>query len=623
MSKYDFSGWATKSDIRCSDGRTIKENAFADCDGKIVPLVWNHQHNEPENVLGHALLKNVKGGVRAYGYFNNTDSGQRAKQLVDNGDIASLSIYANQLKQNGGDVLHGTIREVSLVLASANPGACIDTLSHSDDGDFDDAIIYQDMPLVLYHSDKKDEDEPEEEKESKEEKEGEEKMAEKTVKDVIDEMTEEQKNVMYYMIGQALEEGGAEDDEEDEEPEMKHNVFETDYTEDNYLTHADEAGILELAKQPGMTFQMALASYGDMNGMELQHDAISSGFDQDTTHNGNVTWLFPEYKDVRPGAPELITNDQGWVNTVMNKVHKSPISRVRTSQVDIREIDSLRARGYQKGKQKKITGNFNLVRRTTDPQTVYVKSQLHRDDVVDITDFDYVQYLYNIDKMNLNEELATAIVFGDGRPDSSEDKIFPEHIRPIYLDDELYTLHRDLDVATYREELQGTETASYFGDNFVRSEAMVATILYAREDYRGSGKLDMLIAPHELNVMLLARDRNGNRLYRTKADLASAFDVNSIITCEQMSKKRRTVTVEGTEVTKKPLAILCDFSDYTVGATKGGELTHFTDFDIDFNQLKSLLEVRCSGALTRVYSAIAIEENVVNSGNNSNPSTQS
>ncbi len=623
MSKYDFSGWATKSDIRCSDGRTIKENAFADCDGKVVPLVWNHQHNEPENVLGHALLKNVKGGVRAYGYFNNTDSGQRAKELVNNGDIASLSIYANQLKQNGGDVLHGTIREVSLVLASANPGACIDTLSHSDDGDFDDAIIYQDMPLVLYHSDKKDEDEPEEEKESKEEKEGEEKMAEKTVKDVIDEMTEEQKNVMYYMIGQALEEGGAEDDEEDEEPEMKHNVFETDYTEDNYLTHADEAGILELAKQPGMTFQMALASYGDMNGMELQHDAISSGFDQDTTHNGNVTWLFPEYKDVRPGAPELITNDQGWVNTVMNKVHKSPISRVRTSHVDIREIDSLRARGYQKGKQKKITGNFNLVRRTTDPQTVYVKSQLHRDDVVDITDFDYVQYLYNIDKMNLNEELATAIVFGDGRPDSSEDKIFPEHIRPIYLDDELYTLHRDLDVTTYREELQGTETASYFGDNFVRSEAMVATILYAREDYRGSGKLDMLIAPHELNVMLLARDRNGNRLYRTKADLASAFDVNSIITCEQMSKKRRTVTVEGTEVTKKPLAILCDFSDYTVGATKGGELTHFTDFDIDFNQLKSLLEVRCSGALTRVYSAIAIEENVVNSGNNSNPSTQS
>ena len=614
MSKYDFSGWATRSDIRCSDGRTIKENAFADCDGKVVPLVWNHQHNDPENVLGHALLKNTKGGVRAYGFFNETDSGRRAKMLVDNGDIASLSIYANQLKQNGGDVLHGTIREVSLVLASANPGACIDTLSHSDDDTLEEAVIYQDMPLVLYHSankddEKEEQEEPKEKEEPKEEK-GEKDMAERTVKDVLDEMTEEQKNVMYYMIGQALEEKGGADDEEDEEPDMKHNVFESDYETEDYLTHADEEGILDLAKQPGMTFQMAMAAYGDMNGFELQHDAISSGFDQNTQTPGNVTWLFPEYKDVRPGAPELITNDQGWVTAVMNKVHKSPISRVRTQQVDIRDIEALRARGYKKGKEKQQTGNFTLVRRTHDPQTIYVKSALHRDDVVDITDFDYVQYLYNIDKMNLNEEIATAIVFGDGRSDGAEDKIFPEHIRPIYLDDELYTIHRDLDLAAARESLQGTETGSFFGDHFVRAEAMVETILYAKEDYKGSGKLDMLITPHELNVMLLARDRNGNRMYKNKADLAAAFDVNSIITCEQMEKKRRTVTVEGTEVTKKPLAIICDFSDYTVGATKGGELSHFTDFDIDFNQLKSLLEVRCSGALTRVYSAIAIEETV-------------
>ena len=628
--KYDFSGWATKNDLKCSDGRTIRRNAFKENDGKVVPLVWQHMHNDPTNVLGHALLENRDEGVYAYCTFNDTEGGKNAKLLVEHGDISALSIYANKLKQNGGNVMHGVIREVSLVLSGANPGALIDypTLAHGEEDDETEAVIYTGEELCLYHSEDRDpeektpeeeetpEEKPEEVKEEPEELKHEDKekedMAdnEKTVQDVFDELTEEQKNVVYFMIGQALEDAGVSGEEDEDEEEMKHNVFDTDYERDDVLTHADQADILNLAKQPGMSFQTALNAYAENNGLDadsLQHDAVSSGFVQPGVGvtGYTVEALFPEYKDVRPGAPELITSDQGWIGTVLSKVHKSPISRIRTQQVDIRNIDALRAKGYQKGKQKAQTGNFQLVRRTTDPQTVYVKSALHRDDIIDITDFDYVQYLYNIDKMNLNEELATAIMLGDARSDEAEDKIHPEHIRPIWTDDELYTIHVDLDVSAMREALQGTETGSYFGDNYVYAEALIEKLLYARENMKGTGTPDFYMTPHMLNVMLLARDRNGRRIFSSKAELASALNVGSIITAEQFANKIRT---DGSNNQHKLLGICVNLGDYSLGATKGGEITHFTDFDIDFNQQKSLLETRCSGALTRVYSAVVVEE---------------
>lgn len=644
VENYDFSGWATKNDIRCTDGRTIRQDAFKDNDGQIVPLVWGHVHDDPTNVLGHALLVNKPEGVRAYGKFNDTEKAQHAKSAVMNRDVTHLSIYANKLKQNGGDVLHGDIKEVSLVLAGANIGAFIDVpvIEHAEDGEPFEAVIYSGEEIELVHSEEESEEieEPEEseelehaEPEEKEEKEDMAENKEKTVKDVIDSMNDEQKEVLYYMVGEALEENGeadteegdnedvAEHSEEGEREEMAYNVFDEESRRTNVLSHDDMMDIVKLAKTPQVgSFQTALDIFAEENGLTLQHDAVSSGFIQQPVQTGDLTVeaLFPEYKDVRPGAPELITNDQGWISVVLNKVHKSPISRIRTGQVDIRNIegsmDSLRARGYQKGKQKAQTGNFKLVRRTTDPQTVYVKSALHRDDIIDITDFDYVQYLYNIDRMQLNEELATAILFGDGRDDSSADKIFPEHIRPIWTDDDLYTIHYDIDIAAARAELQGTDTSHYFGDNFVRAEAMINACLYSREQYKGSGTPDMFIHPHELNVMLLARDRNGRRIYSSKAELASAFNVGNVYTVEQMLNKTRTAGEGAQARTKKLLALIGNLSDYSLGATKGGEITHFTQFDIDFNQQKSLLETRCSGALTRVWSAIAIEEDVTAKG---------
>lgn len=614
MSKYDFSGWATRNDLKCSDGRTIRKGAFKNNDGQTVPLVWNHQHNDSMNVLGHALLEERDQGVYAYCTFNDTEAGQNAKLLVQHGDVTALSIYANQLKQQGGDVLHGAIREVSLVLAGANPGAYIDAvMSHGEESD-EEAIIYTGEELDLSHSD--DDKKPDETKKeaAKEEKPVAEENKEKTVQDVFDEFTDEQKDVVYALIGMAVEDASAgnEDNSEGDDEDMKHNVFDNDEVyQNNVITHADQEGIIAMAKQSNVgTFQNALKAYADDN--DLQHDAISSGFNQ--SGEGNVTMLFPEYQEVRPGAPELITNDQGWISLVMSKVHKSPISRIRTSQVDIRNIDALRAKGYQKGKQKAQTGNFKLVRRTTDPQTVYVKNALHRDDIVDITDFDYVKYLYDIDRMMLNEELATAIMIGDGRDDGDEAKISTDHIRPIWTDDDLYTIHVDLDVAAAKKELQGTNTGANFGENYVYAEAMINTVLYAREKYKGTGTPDYYCTPHMLNVMLLARDINGRRIYSSKAELASALNVGSIITAEQFEGKTRKTT-DGKS--KKLLGIIANLSDYSLGATKGGEITHFTQFDIDFNQEKSLLETRCSGALTRVYSAIAIEEPVKASSSDS------
>lgn len=605
-STYDFAGWATRNNLKCSDGRTIMKDAFKDNDGQKVPLVWNHDHNQPFSVLGHALLQNRDDGVYAYCKFNDTESGQAAKQLVEHGDVCSLSIYANKLKQQGGKVLHGAIREVSLVLAGANPGAFIDSIMKHGEESNEEAVIFTGEDIELTHADTTDisdssldsTDDSDEINHADDTNNKEEKSMpnnEKTVQDVVDSMSEEQKNVMYALIGQALEDAGAGDEEDDD---MKHNVFDNDEMyEDEYLTHSDQEGILAVANKVG-SFQDALEIYADEN--NLQHDAIASGFAQE-----NISTLFPEYHDVRSGAPELVTTDQGWISTVMNKVHKSPFSRIRTGQVDIRKIDELRAKGYDKGKFKTLSGNYKLARRTTDPQTVYVKSALHRDDIIDITDFDTVQYQYNIDKMMLNEELATAILLGDGRDEGSEDKIDPSKIRPIWTDDDLYTIHAKLDLEKAKAELQGTGTGTSFGENYITAEAMVNTVLYAREKYKGSGTPDMFITPHMLNVMLLARDMNGRRIYSSKAELATALNVGAIHTVEQFEGKKRT---DGHSKTQELIAMIVNLADYSLGATKGGQVSHFTQFDIDFNQQKSLLETRCSGALTRLWSAIAIEK---------------
>ena len=605
---YDFSGWATRANLKCSDGRIIMKDAFKNNDGAIVPLVWNHQHKDPNNVLGHALLENREEGVYAYCTFNDSNAGKTAKQLVEHGDVNALSIWANQLKEHRSNVIHGNIREVSLVLAGANPGAYIESvLSHGEESD-EEAVIYTGEELVLEHSSESDADRKELEHSDKEDSKTEEKTKkssddEETVEDVLNTLNDKQQRVFYALLGQALD-GDYNNDKEDNN-DMKHNVFDKDdQQQDNILSHSAQEDILKMAKTSQVgSFQAALDLYADENG--LQHDAISSGFVQ--TGNGNVTNLFPEFQDVRPGAPELLTNDQGWISVVMSKVHKSPISRIRTAQVDIRKIDELRAKGYKKGKQKALTGNFKLARRTTDPQTIYVKNALHRDDIIDITDFDYVQYLYNIDKMMLNEELATAMMLGDGRDEGAEDKIAPDKIRPIWTDDDLYTIHVDLDINKAKTELQGTGTGASFGENYIYAEALINTVLYARENYKGSGTPDFFMTPHMLNVMLLARDMNGRRIYSSKAELASALNVGNIYTAEQFEGKIRT-TSESKK--KKLLGIIVNLADYSLGATKGGEVTHFTQFDIDFNQEKSLLETRCSGALTRVYSAIAIEEPV-------------
>lgn len=607
--KCDFSGWATRNDLLCADGRTIKKDAFKNQDGETVPLVWGHKHSDPSCVLGHALLENRDEGVYAYCSFNEGESAKAAKEVLRHGDVRSLSICAGQLQQAGTDVVHGIIYELSLVLAGANPGAFIDTImAHGDDTE-DKLIVGYDENVMIYHA-ADEKDDPEDKSIEKESEEKPDEGEEETVEDVFNTMTEKQKTAAYVLITQALEENGESDDNNDDDSKggnetMKHNVFENEkQTNNGVLCHADQEAIVAMAKTSQVgSFQTALEIYAEDN--KLEHDAVSGGFVQ--TGEGNIYNLFPEYKEVRPGAPELITSDQGWISRVMAKVHKSPISRIRTSQVDIRNIDTLKARGYTKGKQKKQAGNFKLVRRTTDPQTVYVKNALHRDDIIDITDFDYVQYLYNIDRMMLNEELATAIMLGDGRDDGDEGKISPDHIRPIWLDDDLYTLHVDLDIAGAKSELQGTGTGESFGENYITAEAMINTVLYAREKYKGTGTPDFFCTPHMLNVMLLARDMNGRRIYSSKAELASALNVGEICTAEQFEGKTRTTS---DNKTKKLVGIITNLADYSLGATKGGEVTHFTQFDIDFNQEKSLLETRVSGALTRVYSAIAVEEDV-------------
>ena len=628
MEKFDFSGWATRNDLLCGDGRTIRKNAFKDNHGTTVPLIWNHQHNDPDAVLGHALLENRDDGVYAYCTFNDTESGQTAKRLVHNGDVRSLSIWANKLKQIGQDVIHGTIRELSLVLAGANPGAFIDTvMAHSDD-EGESLIISYDENIMLYHSDDEEDEEEVEETEddsSNEEKEesedsseeveesdishadtkedakvAEEKKkpeGEETIEDVLDTLNEKQKNAVYAVIGMALEEKGADNDKEDDN--MKHNVFDQEEVKnETVLSHSDQEAIMELAKKTSVgSFKEALRIYSEEKG-------LSHGLDLGDTET--LTELLPDPKLLNPGAPEILGPDQSWVMAVINKTHKSPYSRIRTRYADARAAEireKLKAKGYKKGEEKQLIEHIKLLKRSFDPQTIYVKDELDRDDIVDITDFDIVNYHWNMMKAVMYETLATAILVGDGRDDVDPDKIKEDHVRSIYNDDELYTMHVDVDVEAMAAELQGTDTDTYFGENFVFAEAIIQKALYAREQFKGSGRPDFYCTPHTVNKMLLARDRNGHRMYSSKVELAQALNVGAIHEIEQLEGKTR--EVEG--VTKNLLGLFVNLADYQIGSTKGGEVTKFDDFDIDFNKFKYLMETRISGALVKPYAAIALE----------------
>ena len=635
---YDFSGWATRANMRCSDGRTIMKDAFIDNDGTNVPLVWNHQHNEPFNVLGHALLKNLDEGVYAYCKFNDSESGKMGKEMVRNGDVNQLSIYANQLKQQGGNVIHGAIREVSLVLAGANPGAYIDSIMCHGEGSDEEGIIYTGEDIELAHSEDENSEEEtvlahasnnadengegikkEDETTMTEpnEKKKEESKKEKTVKDVFDTFTEEQKTVVYALIGQALEDAGVSDDDTEDEKKtenIKHseggndtmytNVFDRNSEQQvNVLTHADQEEILKMAKAPGMTLKSAIEAFANDH-----KDTLAHGFG-----SSEVGRLFPDYKDVYPGAPELLERDHDWVNQVLTKAHKSPVSRVRTKQIDARAAE-IRAKGYSKrDKEKTISANMKVLMRTTDPQTIYFRDALHRDDIVDITDFDVVAYQRNVMKRNLEEEVARAALIGDGRQDTDQDKISEDHIRPVWKDADLYTIKASVDIDGMKTKLQGTNTGANFGDEYIKTEAIIAASLNAREKYKAKGVPDFYCTPHLLNTMLLARDLNGRRIYDSADDLAKVLRVNNIYTVEQMEGLSREADPTKSEETGKKfnlLGIFVNMANYQFGSTKGGEITSFEDFDIDFNQYKYLMETRLSGALTDVYAAIALEQPV-------------
>ena len=665
MENYDFSGWATRNDLKCSDGRVIRAGAFKHCDGMEVPLVWNHQHNDPENILGKALLHNMDQGVYAYCTFNDSESGQQAKILVQHGDVKALSIYANQLQQNGCDVLHGAIREVSLVLAGANPGAFIDSVIKHGEESEEEAVIYTGEDIVLAHSEEEvveeeteiehsDEDIVEESSEEdetlehackskgetavdkeekkkgcgagcktdpKEKKKGcgesdtESEAKEKTVKDVFDTFTEEQKTVVYALIGQALEDAKESDKEDDMEDEMKqsdnfeggndtmkHNIFDNDkQTQENVLSHSDQMEIINLAKSPAVgSLKTAMEIYASEHS-----DTLAHGFE-------NIGVLFPDFKDVYPGAPDVLERDQSWVGVVMRKAHKSPVSRVRTRHADAR-VAEVKARGYNNRETaKKLSGNIKLLMRTTEPQTIYYRDSLHRDDVLDI-DFDVVAYQQTVMRHSLEEKVALAALVGDQLDDSDPDKIQEDKIRPIWTDDDLYTIKATLDLEGMAASLQGTDTPVNFGDNYSFSEAFIETSLYAREKYKGKALPDLFCEPHTLNRMLMARDSNGRRIYESREDLVKVLNVGNIYTVEQFENLVRTDAAKENKKFKL-LGLYVNMGSYTFGSAKGGEITNFDDFDIDFNTYKYLMETRLSGALTEPYSAIAIEMPVTTEG---------
>ncbi len=552
MKTYDFSGWATRNNLRCSDGRTIMKDAFKHNDGQTVPLVWNHQHNDPLNVLGHALLENRDEGVYAYCKFNETESGKNAKLLVEHGDVSALSIYANRLKQQGSNVIHGDIREVSLVLAGANPGAFIDSvMSHGEESD-DEAIIYTGEDISLFHADEKSEDE-------------------ETIADVFNTLTEKQKTVVYAMIGQALEEKEESEDYNDNDDSkggnktMKHNVFDNEDAKKDVLSHSDMEAIFADAKR-----------YGSLKDSVLAH-----GIEQ-------IDYLFPDAKNVT-NTPQFIQRDMGWVQKVMNSVHRTPFSRIKSVLADITEDDA-RAKGYIKGKQKKDEV-FTLLKRTTTPTTIYKKQKLDRDDVVDITDFDVVAWLKSEMRMMLDEEIARAILVGDGRLSSSDDKINEQNIRPIWKDDDLYTIKAPVEVAS-------NATSDQKAKEFIR------TVIKARKNYKGSGEPTLYTTEDVLTDCLLMEDTTGRVIYDSVDKLATALRVKEIVTVPVMEGLSRTDS-EGN--TLNLMGLIVNLADYNVGADKGGAVNMFDDFDIDYNAQKYLIETRCSGALIKPYSAIAIE----------------
>lgn len=579
----DFSGWATRNDLKCSDGRVIRRDAFKHDDGIKVPLVWNHQHNDPRNVLGHAWLENRPEGVYTYGFFNDSESGEIGKILVKHGDICALSIYANQLQQRGCDVLHGEIREVSLVHAGANPGAFIDSmLKHGEDSD-DEAIIYTGMPLYLSHSDAdKQEDKADDgEKKDKPEKKTD-SDEEKTVADVINSMTEEQKNVMYAMIGQAMDDQGesapeSEDNNDDDSKggtnTMKHNVFDKDDRQkENVLVHSDGS---EVSSEEISTIFGDIKRYGSLKDSVLAH-----GIDK-------VDYLFPDAQTLA-NTPEFIQRDTGWVKKVMSGVHHTPFSRIKSIFADITEDDA-RAKGYFKGKLKKEEV-FGLLKRTTTPTTVYKKQKMDRDDVVDITDFDVVAWLKSEMRMMLDEELARAYLIGDGRLASSDDKINEQNIRPILKDEELYTIQATVSV-------QSSATEDDKAREFIR------TAIKARKNYKGSGQPTLYTTEDILTDCLLLTDTTGRDLYTDVAQLAKKLRVKEIVTVPVMEGVNGK---NGGAV----MGIIVNLDDYNVGADRGGAVNMFDDFDIDYNQQKYLIETRCSGALIKPYSAIALELSV-------------
>ena len=573
--KYDFSGWATKNNIKCSDGRTILRDAFKHNDGQTVPLVWNHQHNESANVLGHAVLENREEGVYAYCTFNDTEAGKNAKLLVEHGDVTALSIYANQLKQNGSNVMHGTIREVSLVLAGANPGAFIDSIIRHGEFCEDEAVIYTGENLSLEHADQKPSD--------KEDKAGEDNKGDgkvegkdqKTIKDVVDSMSEEQKNVLYALVGQALEgkemaQSAIEENniEDGGEQEMKHNVFEGRETDKkDVLSHDAMETIFKDAKRYGSLKESFLA-HADQYGIK------------------DIEWLFPDAKNVNM-PPDFIKRDDSYVQKVMRGVHHVPFSRIKSMHADI-TADQARAKGYIKGKLKKEEV-FTLLKRTTSPTTIYKKQKLDRDDVIDITDFDVVAWLKMEMRMMLDEEIARAILVGDGRLSSDDDKINEMCIRPIATDADLYCVKAKVSVASAATE-----------DEIAK--AFIRTVIKSRKEYKGSGSPTLFTTEDVLTNCLLLEDKNGRIIYDTVEKLATALRVKEIVTVEVMEGAKTKV-----EEQEKPLmALMVNLVDYYVGADKGGAVNMFDDFDIDYNQQKYLMETRCSGALVKPYSAIAV-----------------
>lgn len=579
---YDFAGWATKNDIRCSDGRIIRHGAFKECDGKTVPLVWNHDHNNPEQVLGHADLENRDAGVYAYCSFNDTTAGKNAKELVKHGDVVSLSIYANRLKQNGSEVLHGAIREVSLVLAGANPGALIDSVISHGELSEEEAVIYTGEELSLSHADENNSDNEKEDTMAKDDT-----TNEKTVKDVFDTLTEEQKNVVYFLIGQAVEDAEKngtsydDDDEDDDDNDdvehsdfnyggnMKYNLFSDEGEPMDTLSHAETAAIFADAKRGG----------------SLKDAVLEHGIEQ-------IDWLFPEAKNLE-NPPAWITKPQEWVSTVMNGVSHSPFSRVKTQFANLTE-DEARAKGYIKGNRKKEQV-FSLLKRSIDPQTVYKLQKLDRDDIIDITDFDVVSWIKGEMRGQLDWELARAYLIGDGRETSDDDKIFENHIQPIWTDHDLFTIHALMTLPTATTVDQ-------------KAKAFIRSCIKARKNYKGSGNPVLFTTEDMLTDMLLLEDQIGHIIYDSEAKLATALRVSKIVTVPDMENLTR--SVDGT--TRTLDGIIVNLSDYRVGADKGGAVNMFDDFDIDYNKYAYLIETRCSGALIKPFSAITIESVIDN-----------